>query len=102
MEGQQNTYSRGFKKVVESKGLVNSSRHRGFLVNSISIKDVAHTYNIKISLEGLAGGYAMPIVSDDQKKLKTIQRLRREMERCSKKMDVDGYTKKNLLFHISI
>jgi DNA-binding GntR family transcriptional regulator len=87
---------------LESEGLVNSSPYRGFIVNSISIEDVDHIYTIKISLEGLAGRLATPIVARDPKKMRTIQNLVREMEIHSKRLDVKAYGKKNLQFHISI
>jgi DNA-binding GntR family transcriptional regulator len=87
---------------LESEGLVSSTPFRGCMVNSMSIKDVDHIYKIKVSLEGLAGRLATPIVAKDPEKLRVIRNLAREMEICSKKMDVKGYSEKNLQFHISI
>jgi DNA-binding GntR family transcriptional regulator len=87
---------------LESEGLVTSSRFKGFIVNSISIEDIDHIYTIKISLEGLAGRLATPIISEDPEKMRTIKRLCKEMETFSKKMDVEGYSKKNIEFHVSI
>jgi DNA-binding GntR family transcriptional regulator len=87
---------------LESEGLVASTPFKGFIVNSISIEDVDQIYTIKISLEGLAGRLATPIVSKDPKKLRTIQNLFREMEIASKRGDVKTYSEKNLQFHISI
>ncbi len=87
---------------LESEGLVDSTPYRGFIVNSISIEDVSHIYTIKISLEGLAGRLAAPIVSKDPEKMRIIRNLIREMEVCSKRRDVKGYTEKNLQFHILI
>jgi DNA-binding GntR family transcriptional regulator len=87
---------------LESEGLVSSTPFRGFIVNSISIEDVDHIYAIKVSLEGLAGRLATAIVSGDPEKLKSLKNLLQEMEMCSKRMDVKTYSKKNLVFHISI
>ena len=87
---------------LESEGLVTSSRFKGFIVNSISIEDIDHIYTIKISLEGLAGRLATPIISEAPEKMRTIKRLCKEMENFSKKMDVEGYSKKNIEFHVSI
>ena len=87
---------------LESEGLVSSTPFRGCMVNSMSIKDVDHIYKIKVSLEGLAGRLATPIVARDPEKLRVIRNLAQEMEICSKKMDVKGYSEKNLQFHISI
>ncbi|NWF92770.1 MAG: GntR family transcriptional regulator [Syntrophaceae bacterium] len=100
--GVSRTPIREVLRRLESEGLVNSSPHRGFIVNSISIEDVDHIYTIKISLEGLAGRLATPIISKDPQKMKAIQNLIREMETHSKRMDVKAYSKKNLQFHISI
>jgi DNA-binding GntR family transcriptional regulator len=87
---------------LESEGLVTSSRFKGFFVNSISIEDIDHIYTIKISLEGLAGRLATPILSKDTQKLKDLEKLWREMENLSKKPNVDAYGRKNIEFHISI
>jgi DNA-binding GntR family transcriptional regulator len=87
---------------MESEGLVTSSRYKGFVVNSISIGDIDQIYTIKTSLEGLAGRLAAPIISKDPEKIKTIERLCREMEAFSRKGDVEGYSKKNLEFHVLI
>jgi DNA-binding GntR family transcriptional regulator len=87
---------------LESEGLVSSTPFRGFMVNSVSMEDVKYIYTIKISLEGLAGRLATPVVVNDPKKLRIIRNLVREMEICSKKMDVKGYSQKNLEFHVSI
>lgn len=87
---------------LETEGLVNYFPYRGFIVNSISIEDVDQIYTIKISLEGLAGRLATPIISKDTKKLKILENLVKEMKNCSIKNDVEEYSEKNLKFHISI
>jgi DNA-binding GntR family transcriptional regulator len=87
---------------LESEGLVTSSRFKGFVVNSISIGDIDQIYTIKTSLEGLAGRLATPIISKDPEKMRTIERLCKEMEAFSRKGNVEGYSKKNLEFHVLI
>lgn len=87
---------------LESEGLVTSFRYKGFIVNSISIEDVDQIYTIKTSLEGLAGRLSTSIISKDPGKMRTMQRLCREMEILAKKMDVEVYSRKNIEFHVSI
>jgi len=87
---------------LEAEGLVTSSRYKGFVVNSISIEDIDQIYTIKMSLEGLAGRLASPIVSKDPVKMKRIEMLYREMERSSRRMDVEGYSRKNFEFHLAV
>lgn len=87
---------------LEAEGLVSSSRYRGFVVNSISIEDIEQIYTIKMSLEGLAGRLAAPILLRDPEKLKKLQRLWKQMSALWKKGDVEGYGKRNIEFHLTI
>ena len=87
---------------LEAEGLVTSSRYKGVVVNSISIEDIDQIYTIKMSLEGLAGRLATPIISKDPVKRKRLQRLCGEMERFSKKTDVAAYSRKNIEFHLAV
>ena len=87
---------------LEAEGLVTSSRYKGFVVNSISIEDIDQIYTIKMSLEGLAGRLATPIISKDPAKMRGLETLCREMERFSKRADVGGYSRKNFEFHLAV
>ncbi|MDI7259103.1 MAG: GntR family transcriptional regulator [Thermodesulfobacteriota bacterium] len=87
---------------LESEGLVSSLHYKGFVVNSISIEDVEEIYTIKMSLEGLAGRLATPIISKDPEKMKTLQSFYKQMKHLATKMDVEDYNKVNIEFHISI
>jgi DNA-binding GntR family transcriptional regulator len=87
---------------LESEGLVTCYPYRGAMVNTITIEDIEQLYAIRISLEGLAGRLATPIISVDAKKLKVLGKLCREMETLSRKNDIQGYIAKNNEFHHSI
>jgi len=84
---------------LESEGLVTSHRHKGFMINAITLEDLTQLYPIRISLEGLAGKLATPILSGDAEKLKVVDKLCAEMERLFKRGDVEAYISKNNEFH---
>lgn len=84
---------------LESEGFVSSKSNHGFIVNSMSIRDVNHIYLIKIALEGLAGRLATPIIARDREKMGTLQNQIQEMEMCCKKVDVIAYDEINFRFH---
>lgn len=87
---------------LESEGLATYFRHKGVIVNSISIEDVEQLYTIKIYLEGLAGRLATSIISKDSEKLRNLEKLCKEMETFSKKGDIEAYITKNNEFHFYI
>jgi len=87
---------------LESQGLVTSHRYKGVIVNTISIDDIDQIYAIKIHLEGLAGRLATPVISENPKQLKNLEKLCKKMEELSKKGDIGGYITKNNEFHFSI
>jgi len=84
---------------LESEGLVTSHRHKGFMINPITLEDLTQLYPIRISLEGLAGRLATPILSEDAERLKVLDKLCGEMERLFKKGAVEAYISKNNEFH---
>jgi len=84
---------------LESEGLITSYPYKGAVVNTITIEDIDQLYTIRISLEGLAGRLATPAISGDSKKLKTLERLCREMKTFLKKGDIEAYVTKNNEFH---
>jgi GntR family transcriptional repressor for pyruvate dehydrogenase complex len=56
-------------------------------------------YTVRISLEGLAGRLATPVISGDPQKLKALEKLCREMEALFRKGDIEAYIAKNNEFH---
>ena len=84
---------------LESEDLVIYQPYKGFVVNPITIADIDQLYTIRISLEGLAGRLATPIISQDSKKFKVLEKLCKEMERLFKKGDIEAYIAKNNEFH---
>jgi DNA-binding GntR family transcriptional regulator len=84
---------------LESEELITYFPYKGFIVNTITIEDVDQIYTIRMSLEGLAGQFATPVISQDPNRLKEMEILCKEMERLFKKGDMGGYIKKNREFH---
>jgi len=84
---------------LESEGLVTSYPYRGAVVNTITIEDIDQLYTIRISLEGLAGRLATPVISGDPQKLKALEKLCREMETVFRRGNIDAYVTKNNEFH---
>ncbi|MHB8910783.1 MAG: GntR family transcriptional regulator [Syntrophales bacterium] len=84
---------------LESEGFISSSKHKGFIVTSISMHDVEQIYTIMINLDSLAGRLAAPFIADDPKKLERLRTLCRDMQKLCEKKDVEGYMRKNLEFH---
>ena len=87
---------------LEAEGFISSARYKGFIVQRITIEDVDQLYTIKISLEGLAGRLATPILWGDVHKMNELNRIYTEMEDLSKKGNIEGYAKKNREFHFLI
>ena len=84
---------------LESEGFISSSKHKGFVVTSISMHDVEQIYTILMSLDGLAGRLATPVLASDPQKLQLLGTLCEEMHELCGKRDIEGYMKKNLEFH---
>lgn len=84
---------------LESEGLVTSYPYKGAVVNTITIEDIEQLYTIRISLEGLAGRLATPVISGDPQKLKALEKLCRDMETLFRKGDIEAYVTKNNEFH---
>ncbi len=84
---------------LESEGFISSSKHKGFVVTSVSMHDVEQIYTIMMNLDSLAGRLATPVLADDPEKLGNLERLSREMKDLCEKRDIEGYMKKNLEFH---
>lgn len=84
---------------LESEGLVTSYPYKGAVVNTITIEDIDQLYTIRISLEGLAGRLATPVISGDPQKLKALEKLCRDMETLFRKGDIEAYVTKNNEFH---
>ena len=84
---------------LESEGFISSSKHKGFIVTSISMHDVEQIYTIMINLDSLAGRLAAPFIADDPQKLERLRTLCRDMQKLCEKKDVEGYMRKNLEFH---
>ena len=70
---------------LEAEGLISSARYKGFIVQRITLEDVDQLYTIKISLEGLAGRLAIPVLSKDPQKMKELNKLYAEMKVLSKR-----------------
>jgi DNA-binding GntR family transcriptional regulator len=84
---------------LESEGFISSSKHKGFVVTSISMHDVEQIYTILMSLDSVAGRLATPVLANDPEKLATLGTLCNEMEELCGTRDIEGYMKKNLEFH---
>ena len=84
---------------LESEGFISSSKHKGFVVTSISMHDVEQIYTIMINLDSLAGRLAAPFIAADPKKLERLRALCRDMQGLCEKKDVEEYMRKNLEFH---
>jgi DNA-binding GntR family transcriptional regulator len=84
---------------LEAEGFVSFDRCKGFKVSAISLRDIEELYTIKISLEGLAGRLATPIIGSDPQKLNTIEGLCREMDLLFNEGDIEGYAAKNDQLH---
>ncbi len=84
---------------LESEGFISSSKHKGFVVTSISMHDVEQIYTILIALDSLAGRLAVPSLADNSRKLKSLRTLCNEMKELCERRDIEGYMKRNLEFH---
>lgn len=84
---------------LESEGFISSSKHKGFVVTSLSMHDVEQIYTILMSLDSLAGRLATPTFANVPEKLESLRTLCSEMQELCGKRDIEGYTKKNLEFH---
>jgi DNA-binding GntR family transcriptional regulator len=84
---------------LESEGFISSSKHKGFVVTSISMRDVEQIYTILMRLDSLAGRLATPTLANQPEKLRSLGRLCREMRTMCETRDIEGYMKKNLEFH---
>jgi DNA-binding GntR family transcriptional regulator len=87
---------------LESEGFISSSRHKGFVVTSISMPDVEQIYAILMRLDSLAARMATPTLVNDPEKLQGLRTLCSEMMESCERRDVEGYMKKNLEFHTVI
>jgi DNA-binding GntR family transcriptional regulator len=87
---------------LESEGFISSSKHKGFVVTSISMQDVEQIYTIMINLDSLAGRLATPFIANDPQKLESIRTLCGEMKELCERKDIEGYMMKNLEFHTII
>ncbi|MDA8124235.1 MAG: GntR family transcriptional regulator [Deltaproteobacteria bacterium] len=84
---------------LESEGFITSNRNRGFVVTSISLRDVEQTYTIMINLDSLAGRLATPFIVNSPEKIEKLRSLCEEMRILAKKKDIDSYIKANWEFH---
>jgi DNA-binding GntR family transcriptional regulator len=84
---------------LESEGFISSSKHKGFVVTSISMHDMEQIYTILMNLDSLAGRLATPSLVNEPKKLESLRTLCNEMKELYERRDIEGYTKKNLEFH---
>ena len=84
---------------LENEGFLIYNLRRGFSLNTITIEDIKKLYPIKISLEGLAGRLATPIVSNNENDLEYLKKLLKEMGLIMKENDINAYVAKNYEFH---
>jgi len=89
-------------RCLESEGFIASSKHKGFVVTSLSMHDVEQIYTILMNLDSLAGRLATPALVHDPEKLANLQTLCSEMGSLCERRDIEGYMKKNLEFHSTI
>lgn len=84
---------------LESEGFISSSKHKGFIVTSISMHDVEQIYTIMMNLDSLAGKLATPALVNEPEKLKILRTCCQGMKELCEKRDIEGYMKTNLEFH---
>lgn len=84
---------------LEAEGFLTYAAHRGFAVNVITIDDVDQIYGVRMCIEGYAGRLAMPIISEDPKKLEILEQMCKDMEVFCRQKDTSGYLKRNREFH---
>ncbi len=87
---------------LEAEGFISSVRYKGFVVQRITLEDVDQLYTIKISLEGLAGRLATPVLCEDPQRMNELNTLYAEMKAFSKNGNIEAYAKKNNGFHYLI
>jgi DNA-binding GntR family transcriptional regulator len=87
-------------QILVQDGFINTAPNAGFVVSALSKDDVREIFEIRVSLEGLAGRLAVKYISNSD-----IERLT-EMVEQSKTLianqEFDSYWKFNRQFHISI
>jgi len=82
---------RGALRHLESERFISSSKHKGFVVTSISLHDVEQIYTIMINLDSLAARLATPFIANDVKKLERLRALCDEMQGLCGRKDIEGY-----------
>jgi DNA-binding GntR family transcriptional regulator len=84
---------------LESEGFITSNRNKGFVVTTISLRDVEQTYTIMINLDSLAGRLATPFIAADPAKVERLRALCEEMRILRERGNTEGYMEKNWEFH---
>ncbi|MDA8124895.1 MAG: GntR family transcriptional regulator [Deltaproteobacteria bacterium] len=87
---------------LESEGFVHSTANRGFVVTSLTLRDLEQVYTLMIHLDSLAGRLATPRIAQDSEKLAGLRSLCEEMRFLGKQRDADGYARANEEFHALI
>lgn len=87
-------------KMLAAEGLVELLPNRGAVAVQLSEADVAHTFEVIATLEGLSGELAAQRISDAQ--LDEIRAMHYEMLACFTRKDLSGYYRINAAIHRAI
>lgn len=83
-------------RMLEMEGLVTFDHNRSVHVNALSLDDLREVYDIRMVLEPLLLGRAVPRLRSDKSRLKRLEELIRAMDDSS---DIAAWSDMNTAFH---
>ena len=87
-------------KQLEREGLLESTPNKGFVVKSLSLRDIEDIYEMRMSIEGIAAGWAVDRMKDET--IDELKELYELMEFYTMKKDVEKIFELNTRFHETI
>lgn len=84
---------------LSAEGLVEIAHHQGARIKRLSRSDVLSLYEIRELLEGLAARLAAEQISSSKGLTTKVRGLKRDMQRASKRADIERYVQLNREFH---